>query len=116
MRTCFWLGLVYCFPMSGALACTQLEPAAAFILINDRNQDQYLDPEEWRNARSDNLLTSFQVGDMQEFLRFDVNHNQKLRAVELGFDSVRYIREPCSDWQARTLRHSRFKSHLQGFH
>ncbi|WP_038328420.1 hypothetical protein [Kingella kingae] len=96
-----------------AQACSQLQPTAAFAFINDANKDGFLDLYEWQNARSDNLQTSFQVGNLAEFARLDYNQDQKLQAAELGFDSVRYIRAPCADWEEQIRRESRFKSRVQ---
>ena len=109
------LGLSLCglFTPHIAQACSQMQPTAAFVLINDTNRDGFLDLYEWQNARSDNLQTSFQVGNLAEFARLDYNRDQKLQAAELGFDSVRYIRAPCADWEEQIRRESRFKSRVQ---
>lgn len=109
------IGLSLCglFTPHIAQACSQMQPTAAFVLINDANKDGFLDLYEWQNARSDNLQTSFQVGNLAEFARLDYNRDQKLQAAELGFDSVRYIRAPCADWEEQIRRESRFKSRVQ---
>ena len=109
------IGLSLCglFTPHIAQACSQLQPTAAFMFINDANKDGFLDLYEWQNARSDNLQTSFQVGNLAEFARLDYNRDQKLQAAELGFDSVRYIRAPCADWEEQIRRESRFKSRVQ---
>ena len=88
-----------------SLACSQMQPVAAFISINDKNHDNTLNLEEWMNAHAgENLVVSFKMNNEAEFHRLDVNHNGIVNALELGFESVKYKREPCADLQARFNR------------
>ena len=71
MKATVCLGIAFALSTAPALACSQLEPAAAFIFINDTNRDQLLDMYEWRNAKTPNLEVAFNVGDVNECIRLD---------------------------------------------
>ncbi len=105
MKATVCLGIAFALSTAPVWACSQLEPAAAFIFINDTNRDQLLDMYEWRNAKTPNLEVAFNVGDMNEFLRLDYNRDRYLQAAEIGFDNVRYIRPPCADMEERRFIH-----------
>ena len=86
MKPTVCLGIAFALSAAPVWACSQLEPAAAFIFVNDTNRDQLLDIYEWRNAKTPNL---------------DYNRDRYLQAAEIGFDNVRYIRPPCADMEER---------------
>ena len=46
MKATICLGIAFALSATPALACSQLEPAAAFIFINDTNRDRYLQAAE----------------------------------------------------------------------
>ncbi|ULJ63958.1 UDP-glucose 6-dehydrogenase [Wielerella bovis] len=101
MRKCALLYVCMLIP-SLALACSHKQPTAAFIEINDKNRDQALSLEEWQQAYiTDNMEVSFKMNDAAEFKRLDINQNGLLRARELGFESVKYKRNPCENMQAK---------------
>ncbi|MDO4433800.1 MAG: hypothetical protein Q4B82_04385 [Alysiella sp.] len=90
----------FCFTLlflsSYTLACTYLPATAAFIIINDRNNDRVLDWEEWQVANiSDNLALNFPLGDEATFKYMDKNQDQRIEAPEMGFGQVHYLQNPC---------------------
>lgn len=90
-----------------ALACSQMQPTAAFITINDANRDGGLNLEEWMQAQTGgNLETDFILRDEAEFRRLDFNGDGHLQAREIGFRSVRYIEQPCARFEAMRKQHA----------
>lgn len=80
-----------------AAACSQMQPVAAFIMLNDHDGDRALNLAEWEEAdASGNLIVSFALNDPEEFSAYDIDSNGVVEARELGFNSVRYRVEPCS--------------------
>lgn len=89
------------------LACTQMQPTAAFITINDADRDSVLSMEEWMQAQTgSNLETDFIMRDEEEFRRLDYNRNNRLEAPEIGFRSVRYVESPCARFEVRRRQHT----------
>lgn len=94
-----------CLPLP-LWACSQMQPTAAFIVINDADRNGSLDMGEWLGAQTGgNLETDFELGGEDEFLRLDYNRNGKLEAREIGFRSVRYIEAPCARFEAARQKH-----------
>lgn len=81
-----------------AHACSQLPPETAFVMSNDKNQDNQLSSKEWRNAQIDQYFVAFRLGNMTEFKRLDKNKNGLLNHKELS-DKVRYQQEHCANWE-----------------
>lgn len=87
------------------LACSQMQPVAAFVFKNDKNSDRALNLNEWINAQAgNNLVVAFQLQDPNEFMRFDINRDGVVEARELGFDSVHYVEAPCSRVESRMFQ------------
>lgn len=81
-----------------AFACSQLPATAAFIVLNDKNDDRALNSEEWLHAQShENLIFDFQLNQISDFAAFDRDKNGKIEAREIGFDSVHYLHNPCAE-------------------
>lgn len=94
-------------------ACSQMQPTAAFVVINDADRNGALDLDEWRNAQTGgNLETDFALRDEEEFYRLDYNRNNRLEAREIGFRAVRYIEAPCARFEAVRQKHLNRSSNL----
>lgn len=111
MTYCKTLCLTLCLMPLPLFACSQIQPTAAFIAINDGDRDNVLNLQEWMQAHTGgNLEVDFVMGDESEFSRLDYNRNGSLEAREIGFRAVRYIESPCRKFEA--LRRQHFKNAL----